>query len=61
MMNCKSTDILKDNLSLTTPYFPFPATSNPAVTQDLTITGAVNGSGVFLFYVNNQTFRANYK
>ena len=53
-----------DDLSKTTPAFPYPATSNPAVSQDLTITAHTNGStpttGSFLFYVNNVTFRANY-
>lgn len=49
-----------DNLALTIPAFPFPSTSNPAVTQELTITNKANGSDIWLFYVNGQTFRANY-
>ncbi|KAL9128562.1 MAG: hypothetical protein Q9175_007502 [Cornicularia normoerica] len=49
-----------DDLSLTTPYYNFAATGNAAVTQDLTITAHPNASNVFLFYVNNQTFRADY-
>lgn len=58
---CEAANIRQDDLSLTTPVFPFPATANPAVTQDLTITAHANGSNVFVWYVNNQTFRANYK
>ncbi|KAF6232202.1 hypothetical protein HO173_009585 [Letharia columbiana] len=49
-----------DDLSLTTPYYKFSPTKDPAVTQDLTITAHTNDSNVFLFYVNNQTFRADY-
>ncbi|CAF9905675.1 hypothetical protein IMSHALPRED_003923 [Imshaugia aleurites] len=49
-----------DNLSLTIPYFPFPATSNPATTQDVVITGKPNGSEIFLFYMNGVSFRGNY-
>ncbi|CAD6581208.1 MAG: hypothetical protein ASARMPREDX12_000394 [Alectoria sarmentosa] len=53
-----------DNLTLTTPYYNYGALPAPSTTQDLTITGHLNEtdgtSGVFLFYVNNQTFRADY-
>ena len=59
--NCKSTECRQDDLHLTTPYFKYPRTTDAAVTQELTITGHTNGSGVFLFYVNDQTFRADYE
>ena len=49
-----------DPLSKTTPFFPFPATSNPATTQTVLIEAHANASGSFLWYMNNSTFRANY-
>lgn len=49
-----------DPLTETTPYYPFPATSNPAVTQDVVITFGPNKTGNVLFYINGESFRANY-
>ncbi|KAL6720298.1 hypothetical protein ACLMJK_002219 [Lecanora helva] len=49
-----------DPLTSTTPFFPFPATSNPAVTQDVVITFGPNATGNNLFYMNGESFRANY-
>lgn len=52
---------MQDDLSKTTPYFPFPATSNPATTQEIVITAGPNATGSFLFYMNGESFRANYE
>jgi len=49
-----------DPLASTVPFFPFPATSNPAVTQDVVITFGPNATGHDLFYMNGESFRANY-
>ncbi|KAF6223198.1 hypothetical protein HO133_000040 [Letharia lupina] len=49
-----------DDLNKTIPYFPFPATSNPATTQDVVITAGPNATGSFLFYMNGESFRGNY-
>ncbi|MCJ1276218.1 hypothetical protein MMC21_004023 [Puttea exsequens] len=49
-----------DDLAKTIPFYPFPATSNPAVTQTIEITFHQNSTGYNLFYMNNSTFRANY-
>ena len=46
-----------DPLSETTPFFPFPATSNPAVTQQIAITIGVNSTGNLLWYMNGESFR----
>ena len=54
-------NFFKDDLSLTTPFYPYPAIGDAAVTQDLTISAHPNGSNIFLFYMNNGTFRADYK
>lgn len=59
--NCENANNWQDDLSKTTPYFPFPATSNPATEQDVVITAHTNGSGVFLFYMNGESFRGNYE
>lgn len=52
---------MQDDLSKTIPYFPFPATSNPAVTQEIVITAGPNKTGSFLFYMNGVSFRGNYE
>ena len=52
---------MQDDLSKTIPYFPFPATSNPATTQEIVITAGPNATGSFLFYMNGESFRANYE
>lgn len=51
---------VNDPLEKTIPYYPFPATSNPAVTQELTITFGPNKTGHNLFYMNGVSFRANF-
>ena len=50
-----------DPLSSTTPFFPFPATSNPATTQNIDITFGQNSSGNFVWFMNGESFRANYE
>ena len=49
-----------DPLDKTIPFFPFPATPDPATTQNIEITFGPNGTGNFLWYMNGQSFRANY-
>eukprot|EP00914_Ancora_sagittata_P015671 GHVO01031106.1.p1 GENE.GHVO01031106.1~~GHVO01031106.1.p1 ORF type:complete len:278 (+),score=15.06 GHVO01031106.1:95-928(+) len=49
-----------DPLESTIPYFPFPATSNPAVTQNIDITLGPNKTGNFVWFMNGESFRANY-
>lgn len=59
-----SSNHLQDNLTETTPFFSFPATSNPAVTQEIDITFGPNDTkpvGFNLFYMNNVSFRGNYE
>ena len=56
-----SSNRLQDLLSETTPFFPFPATSNPAVTQEIDITFGPNGTNFSLFSMNGVSFRANYE
>ena len=50
-----------DPLSSTVPFFPFPATSNPATTQTIDITFGANSSGNFVWFMNGESFRANYE
>lgn len=54
-------DHVQDPLSQTTPFFPFPATSNPATTVTIGITGHTNSTGHFLWWMNESSFRANYE
>ena len=49
-----------DDLSKTVPFYPFGAVANPATTIQLDVTYAQNASKIYLWHVNNQTFRANY-
>lgn len=49
-----------DPLSKTVPFFPFPATSKPATTQEIVITLGKNDSGNTVWKMNGQSFRANY-
>lgn len=49
-----------DPLTKTTPFFPFPATSNPATTENIDITFGPNATGHLLWYMNKSSFRANY-
>ena len=60
--NTTFADTRQDNLTLTTPYCSkLPPISNPATTQEIIITGHVNDSGSFLWYMNGVSFRGDYK
>ncbi|KAI9148764.1 extracellular dihydrogeodin oxidase/laccase-like protein [Paramyrothecium foliicola] len=52
--NCQN-----DDLAITKPLFP-KTPGEPDITVTLDMTVALNGTGNVLFYVNNQTFYANY-
>lgn len=56
-----SADHVQDPLSATTPFFPFPATANPATTVTIGITIHTNSTGHLLWYMNESSFRANYE
>ncbi|KAI4181461.1 MAG: hypothetical protein L6R41_006605 [Letrouitia leprolyta] len=49
-----------DPLTKTRPLFPFPALQNAATTQDIAITFGPNNTGTNVWYMNQQSFRANY-
>ncbi|KAL8627715.1 hypothetical protein Q9189_006582 [Teloschistes chrysophthalmus] len=49
-----------DDLKKTRPLFPFPALQNAATTQNIDITFGPNATNHNLWYMNKQTFRANY-
>lgn len=49
-----------DALTVTVPVFPVSTTSEPAWTQEINITFALNATGYGLYSMNNQTFRGNY-
>lgn len=49
-----------DPLSKTTPFFPFPATTNPATTQTIDVNIGANASGNVVWTMNGESFRANY-
>ncbi|KAL8897991.1 MAG: hypothetical protein Q9207_006921 [Kuettlingeria erythrocarpa] len=49
-----------DPLTVTRPLFPYPALANAATTLNLDITFGPNATGNNLWYMNGQTFRANY-
>ena len=49
-----------DPLSKTTPFFPFPATTNPATTVTVEVAVTRNATGNTIWTMNNQTFRGNY-
>ena len=53
-------NIIQDPLAKTTPFYPFPATSNPATTQQIVIDAHQNATGHLLWYMNGESFRANY-
>jgi len=59
LASCKN-----DDLSLTVPYYPIAPAETPGETQSLTITYAnnatANTTGYNVWYINNQTFRADY-
>ena len=56
-----SSNRVQDPLSETTPFFSFPATSNPAVTQEIDITFGPNKTGFNVFSMNGVSFRGNYE
>ena len=49
-----------DPLSKTIPFFPYPAIGNAATTQEIDITFGPNKTGHNLWYMNGESFRANY-
>ena len=49
-----------DPLATTTPFFPFPATSNPATTENIEISFGANATGNLVWKMNGSSFRANY-
>jgi len=49
-----------DPINKTIPFFPFPATCSPAITREIDITFGPNATLHNLFYMNNESFRANY-
>ncbi|KAL9011159.1 MAG: hypothetical protein Q9173_003972 [Seirophora scorigena] len=49
-----------DPLTKTRPLFPYPALANAATTVNIDITAGPNKTGHFLWYMNGQSFRANY-
>ncbi|KAL8645414.1 MAG: hypothetical protein Q9210_006718, partial [Variospora velana] len=49
-----------DPLTKTRPLFPYPALANAATTYTVDITAGPNKTGHFLWYMNGQSFRANY-
>lgn len=56
-----SADHVQDPLASTIPFFPFPATADPATTQTIGITIHTNSTGHLLWYMNESSFRANYE
>ena len=53
-------DARQDPLNDTVPFFPIEPTSQPQTTQIVNVTGGVNATGHFVWYMNNSTFRADY-
>ena len=51
----------QDPLDQTVPYYPQKPPANPAVTQVFDITAGINETGHLLFFVDNSSFRANFK
>ena len=49
-----------DDLSLTVPYFPIAPTMQPATTRAMDVNFEINGTGSFLWTLDDQTFRADY-
>ncbi|MCJ1231801.1 hypothetical protein MMC12_008480, partial [Toensbergia leucococca] len=49
-----------DPLAETVPFYPFTATTTPATTQTIEVDFHANASGNFLWFMNNESFRANY-
>lgn len=49
-----------DPLSETTPFFPFPATPNPATTETVDIAVGPNKTGNVVWTMNGESFRGNY-
>lgn len=53
--------LFQDALSVTIPYFPIEPPSEPAFTQTIDIVGKLNDTGYLLFFMDNSSFRANFK
>ena len=51
----------QDALSLTVPFFPIKPPVEPVVTQTVEIVGKLNDTGYLLFFMDNSSFRANFK
>ncbi|KAI9704711.1 MAG: hypothetical protein M1836_006491 [Candelina mexicana] len=49
-----------DDIAKTQPFYPITPDPNPATTKEIIISGGFNDTHHFNFYMNNQTFRANY-
>nr|AAY33970.1 laccase I [Neohortaea acidophila] len=50
---------MNDPLNMTVPYYSLTPSTTPAMSQNIDITFASNGTN-YLFYMNNSTFRADY-
>jgi len=48
-------------LSVTVPFYPIKPPEEPAVTQTIDIVGKLNDTGYLLFFMDNSSFRANFK
>ena len=46
---------------MTVPFFSYSPLSPPATTKEIDLTFAYNETGYLQWYMNNQTFRANYE
>jgi FtsP/CotA-like multicopper oxidase with cupredoxin domain len=57
----ESHDCTNDPLEQTVPYYPLEPPRVPSVTQQMVITNGDNSTGAHLFFVNGQSFHANYK
>lgn len=51
---------LNDDLALTTPFYPFGASTNPATTRTIDIAFGQNASGNWLWSMDGSSFRANF-
>ncbi|KAL8829353.1 MAG: hypothetical protein Q9191_002062 [Dirinaria sp. TL-2023a] len=49
-----------DPLTETTPFFPFPATPNPATVETVNIAVGPNKTGNVVWTMNGESFRGNY-
>lgn len=46
---------------MTVPFFPYSPLGPPATTKQIDITFHTNQTGTLQWYMNNQTFQANYE